>query len=266
MTVSAVTKRVDYAGDGVVLAFAVTFKYHAASEIVVTLIASTGVPTVQTLTTHYTLTDPGDSGTVTMVTEPASGETLVIERVLTYLQSTDYVENDAFPAAAHEDAIDRLTMIIHQLTGAAEITNHIKAGHTQIFDGSGGAPASFVVTSSVTESTWESVGPTSGFGDNDWAPLDDLPDDANILLVDCLITWSEVSKAFDLHVASGDVASPAQSTARTIVASDKLGVAADKLIRRLMIPLGKMNTFKTYWVSTDSSPSISFIYRGFISG
>jgi hypothetical protein len=51
-------------------------------------------------------------GNITFVTAPATGETVVLLRAIPLTQATDYTPNDPFPAATHEDALDRLTFIV----------------------------------------------------------------------------------------------------------------------------------------------------------
>ena len=115
MTVSTTTAKNSYSGNGSTTAFAYGFKIFADADLQVIIRASTGVETVKTLTTHYTVSNAGnDSGgnvTFTSGNTPASGQTVVIRRNLALTQSTDYVENDPFPAESHEDGLDRLTFI-----------------------------------------------------------------------------------------------------------------------------------------------------------
>jgi len=79
---------------------------------------------LQTKGTHYSVSNIGDPPTagfdVTFEAgqEPASGTTVTIQRVVPYTQETDYLENDPFPAAAHETALDKLTMLCQQLKRA----------------------------------------------------------------------------------------------------------------------------------------------------
>ena len=116
MTVSSILTKVNYAGNGSTTVFAVSFKYLLKADIVVTLVNDTTlVETLQVLVTNYTLTIPGATGTVTMLTAPPTGNTLVIEREVITTQLTNYVENDAFPAESHEEALDRVTMIVQEL-------------------------------------------------------------------------------------------------------------------------------------------------------
>ena len=117
MTVSSSTNSASYSGNGSTTGFAYGFKIFEDSDLTVTLVNdTTGVETAQTLTTHYTVSGAGTNsgGSVTFVTAPASGNTVKIERILSHTQPTAYTENDAFPAQAHEDGLDRLTMLTQQ--------------------------------------------------------------------------------------------------------------------------------------------------------
>lgn len=117
MTVSSTTSRITYAGNGSTTAFAAPFYFLADSDLVVIKTSSTGVQTTLALTTDYTVSGAGvfAGGTVTCVTAPATGETLVIYRDPAVTQLTDYQANDPFPAETHERALDKLTMITQRL-------------------------------------------------------------------------------------------------------------------------------------------------------
>jgi hypothetical protein len=93
--------RKEYAGDGVTTAFAFPYKFLVDADIVVIeRDNTTQVETTKTLTTHYTLSGAGSEsgGTITMLTSPAAGKTLVIFRNPALIQGTDLVENEALPA------------------------------------------------------------------------------------------------------------------------------------------------------------------------
>ena len=62
MTVSSSTNRVSYSGNGTLTTFAYTFKVFDQGDLTVILRSSTGTETVQTITTHYTVTGVGDVG------------------------------------------------------------------------------------------------------------------------------------------------------------------------------------------------------------
>jgi len=130
MTVSTQNQLNSYSGDGNVTSFAYQFKIFEDSDLEVIVRDSNGVETVQTLTTHYTVTGAGtdNGGNVLFVTAPASGTNIYIRRLLDTVQETDYQEGATFPAASHEQALDRLTMISQQLQ--EQIDRCIKASIT----------------------------------------------------------------------------------------------------------------------------------------
>ena len=130
MTVSSTTTKNSYSGNASTTTFAYGFKIFANTDLTVILRAATGVETVQTLTTHYTVTNVGvdSGGNVVFGSAPASGVTVVIRRNMALTQSTDYVANDPFPAATHEDALDRLTFISQQMQ--EEMNRSIKLSRT----------------------------------------------------------------------------------------------------------------------------------------
>lgn len=134
MTVTSENYRNTYSGNGSTTVFAYTFRILDESEILATLVASDGTEAAQTITTHYTVSGVGDAGggNVTMLTAPASGETLVLTRNMSFLQETDYTENDNFPAVSHEDALDRLTMQNQQQQEELDRTFKLSVGVTGV--------------------------------------------------------------------------------------------------------------------------------------
>lgn len=120
MSVTTTLNKVIYTGNGVASEFAFTYKVTAQTDLVVTKYTiADGTLDVLTLTTDYTiaLTDSGASGgAVTLVAGALSSSyKLIIERILTINQSTDYVDNAAFSPETIETSLDKLTMICQQL-------------------------------------------------------------------------------------------------------------------------------------------------------
>ena len=116
MTVSSLTTKNSYSGNGSTSAFSYTFKIFDDDDVTVIIRTdSTGTETVKTKTTHYTVSGVGNAGggtiTFTSGNTPASGETVLLLRNTPLTQATDYTPNDPFPAATHEDALDKLTLI-----------------------------------------------------------------------------------------------------------------------------------------------------------
>src|SRR5688500_15389028 len=99
MTVSTAPTPLSYSGDDSTTAFPITWKYNAKSHVVATLRSSAGTETTWVLTTNYTLTDPGASGTLTAVVAPATGETLVITLEPPNTQSSSFPLGGDFPSA-----------------------------------------------------------------------------------------------------------------------------------------------------------------------
>ena len=132
MTISTTTILNSYSGNGSTTAFAYTFPINTTSEITVIERSATGTETVKsegTGSTNYGIADNGASGgTITMVTAPASGTTLLIRRNTDFTQETDYVANDPFPAETHEDALDKLQMQNQELE--EELNRSLKISRT----------------------------------------------------------------------------------------------------------------------------------------
>ena len=107
-----------YTGNGATTVFAYDFKVSDEAHLVVTTkVVSTGVETVQTLTTHYSVSGVGSEGggNVTMVTFPASTETLTISRTVPRTQGTDLQNRGATQPATLEAAYDKSVQISQDL-------------------------------------------------------------------------------------------------------------------------------------------------------
>lgn len=164
MTLSTETRVIRYAGDDNTTVFPYPFRIFEDADLQVYItVDATGVETLKTLTTHYTVSNAGEAtgGNVTMLVAPATGETLTIARELDIVQETDYVENDPFPAETHEDALDRAAMIDQQLqekltrtvtipisddTASMELPNKVTRADSYLYFDSNGEPTSVTGT------------------------------------------------------------------------------------------------------------------------
>lgn len=118
MAVISTLNRISQAGDGANLTFPYNFEIFTASDLLVfDIVNATGVATLRTLTTDYTVTGAGvaTGGNVLMVVAPAIGHTLLSIRVLPSTQASQLPANDRFPSTTVETALDKLTMLIQQL-------------------------------------------------------------------------------------------------------------------------------------------------------
>jgi hypothetical protein len=131
MTVSSTTVKQSYSGNGSTSAFTYSFKISSTAELKVIIRNNiTALETVKSISTHYNVNDTGSGGTVTFTSGniPASGETVVLIRDTNLTQTTDYVENDPFPAESHESALDKLTLQTQELQ--EELDRAIKLSRT----------------------------------------------------------------------------------------------------------------------------------------
>ena len=116
MTVSSTSNKVSFTGNGSTTTFAYNFPIFTGEESTLNVYVDS---VKKTLTTHYTVTGAGVStgGNVVFTSGniPASGDKVVIERVLARTQLSDWNDYDKFPAETLEDTVDRLTLIASEL-------------------------------------------------------------------------------------------------------------------------------------------------------
>jgi hypothetical protein len=120
MSISSEIRRAGpFAGNGSTVNFPFTFKVFTTAQVVVTRTVS-GVETVLTLTTDYTVSlnsnqDTSPGGTVTMLTAPASGQSITITSNVANLQPTVLANLGGFYPEVINDSLDRATIQIQQL-------------------------------------------------------------------------------------------------------------------------------------------------------
>lgn len=116
MTISTTTNRVQYSGTGSQTAFSFPYYVESASDLSVYVTTSAGVETLQTISTHYTVSGPPSaSNTITFVTAPASTETVTIVRDEPLVQEVDVSGVANFRAQGFEDNFDRLVRMTQRI-------------------------------------------------------------------------------------------------------------------------------------------------------
>ncbi|WP_409247770.1 hypothetical protein [Enterobacter hormaechei] len=117
MTVSTVVDHNDYTGNGVTTSFPYTFRIFKKTDLAVSVIDLSENITVLVLDTDYTVTNAGgyNGGNVVLTTPLANGWQISIARELEPTQETDLRNQGKFFAEVHEDAFDKLTMLIQQV-------------------------------------------------------------------------------------------------------------------------------------------------------
>ncbi len=117
MTVSTVVDHNDYTGNGVTTSFPYTFRIFKKTDLAVSVIDLSENITVLVLDTDYTVTNAGgyNGGNVVLTSPLANGWQISIARELEPTQETDLRNQGKFFAEVHEDAFDKLTMLIQQV-------------------------------------------------------------------------------------------------------------------------------------------------------
>lgn len=114
MTVTTTYEPATYTGDGSTTQFSLNHLVYESSHLSVKL---DGVSTAAWSATGY-----GDAGgvTITMDSAPASGVTVLIERIVPYTQNTDLENFDGNPADVTEQQFDLLAMADQQIAEAQD--------------------------------------------------------------------------------------------------------------------------------------------------
>lgn len=113
MTAAALTPSKEYIENGVTLAYAVPFRFRAATHIKAQRISAAGVVTELVYGTDYSVTggETDAGGTLTVSVADAAGTRLRIRRETPRSQDMDYTTGDTFPAESHEAALDKAILI-----------------------------------------------------------------------------------------------------------------------------------------------------------
>lgn len=116
MTITTTTTSKSFTGDDSTVAFPLDFAFFGQDELeVVEQVIATGVETVKTLTTHYTVAGgSGAVGTVTAVTAPASTVKWTIRRKTKQTQETNLRAAQGLNVETVERMVDRAAAIVQE--------------------------------------------------------------------------------------------------------------------------------------------------------
>ncbi|EON6245713.1 phage tail protein [Escherichia coli] len=117
MTVSTEVDHNEYIGNGVTTTFPYTFRIFQKSDLVVQVVDLNENITELILDTDYIVTGAGgyNGGNVILSKALVNGYQISISRELPVTQDTDLRNQGKFFAEVHEDAFDKLTMLIQQV-------------------------------------------------------------------------------------------------------------------------------------------------------
>ncbi len=126
MTLGTTHASVSYDGDGTTTEFAVTFEFHATSDLeVIVVTEASGAESVKAIGIDYDASGgSGATGTVTMTDAPQTTERLVIRRVSSDVQPDDLVEGGPLAAEPLERRLDIIAARLQELE--ADIARSLK--------------------------------------------------------------------------------------------------------------------------------------------
>ncbi|MCP4033478.1 MAG: hypothetical protein GY734_19900, partial [Herbaspirillum sp.] len=113
MTIENTPLNQQHIGDGVTTVFDFTMKTFEAADIVAYFDGVEVVGGYAAAVSADQDVQPG--GSVTFDAAPADGVNVNIRREVEADQETDYSQYDAFPEETHENALDKLTMLVQEL-------------------------------------------------------------------------------------------------------------------------------------------------------
>ena len=121
MTVSAQNSYISYTGNGSTKIYSWPYKLFVAGDLkAYTVVTATGVSSLLTAggggTYDYTISydSVSEAWSVTLNNNLPATHKLYLTRVMDLEQATDYIEGDAFPAAVHEDTLDKIVLTQQQ--------------------------------------------------------------------------------------------------------------------------------------------------------
>jgi hypothetical protein len=142
-----------------------------------------------------------------------------------------------------------------------EATDYTRAGNMQFIDGSTSNVAfGFNVATQVTQSTFETIGPTGSGSDNIWAALDVLPANATAILVNVNCSWvanAAGTVTLRAFAARGDVVGSSNFNTGYVIQNSQAhaDAAAETFAipNQVWIPLDPVTQdFQVFWFSINT--------------
>lgn len=116
MTVSTTASTTQAFPNGVTTVFPINYRFFAKTDLKVFWLKPDGTVHLLVLDSEYTVQGAGneDGGSITTIGTPLNGGTLTIARIMTATQLTSFRNQGEFFAEIHEDAFDKLVMLVQQ--------------------------------------------------------------------------------------------------------------------------------------------------------
>jgi len=158
MTIASAQQKIIYAGNGSTTIFAIPFSFNSEPSLIEVWLRDETDPTAVTEAQKLSGPDYTIVGTnVVMVVAPAADEELLIRRIHPLTQLFDYILGGVFPQEAHELNLDRLCMMVQQISESA--SRSLKFSNTSGLSGD-----NFLSEDPVTDSVlvWSANGIVNG--------------------------------------------------------------------------------------------------------
>lgn len=116
MTVSTTASTTQAFPNGVTTVFPINYRFFTKADLKVFWLKPDGTVHLLVLDSEYTVQGAGneDGGSITTIGTPLNGGTLTIARIMTATQLTSFRNQGEFFAEIHEDAFDKLVMLVQQ--------------------------------------------------------------------------------------------------------------------------------------------------------
>lgn len=141
MSFSTTIDRVTLSGNGATTGFSFPYILFATADLKVYLKNNTtGAETLQTITTHYTISGTLTNGvyesgvTVTFLTAPTASQTVLMLRDRDVTQELDLDENGKIPSTSLEKQLDKFATYIQRVKNKLARTIGLPEGYTASFD------------------------------------------------------------------------------------------------------------------------------------
>lgn len=205
------------------------------------------------------------------VTSPVAGNLLELDAAGNLVDSGIASANLDSLSAVVETRLDGIDTTVALVTPAAQPTDHIRAGFLNLWDGETAAASTVALNTAVTETTWETIGPTGSGADVIWTALDNLPSNARVLLLSFTAEISENASGFiaSVHTADGDVTTPNGDGAsiRFYLKSATGTGNVSGSSNTAMVPCNSSHVFKVNWTITNGTTITTFAmdYQGYVA-
>lgn len=164
-----------------------------------------------------------------------------------------------------------ITLWSPELRNFQSISSYVSGGQTYLHV-DGANSTTFDVDANLTESTFESVGPTGSSATNVWTAMDDIPPGSKIAVIGVFMSattdaadTSQTLEVFARQTGSAVSSDAAQRLASLVVPIDDNVGSSMELSFTTMVPLDSSRRFDFKWTAlNDQTRTILLVLKGFL--